>query len=701
MPITLTRKTVLPVLAAALLIAVIGYGAYTLYHAITPVRIGVLLPLSGELDENLTEPLEWAKDNINREGGINGRPLELVYRDTGSGNTTQLAREFLNDPSIAIVIGPPTSDDLYAVAPEFIAKKKLLISPEATAGDIVRAFGKKGYIWRTTQGDVAQIKVIFDVLKQKKIQRIALIYENTTYGNTFYQWTGFYATENGIDLSSIQGFEREGADLDSAVTGAVTAKPDIIIAACMPSDAVRIKKDIDASGSGIPLFLTDGGVSPYLVQTLGAAAEGVEATTPTADPGTGFTVAYQAKFGHEPSGYAAPTYDAVLLAAYTAARQESAPFEQLSDSFVFVVRGTGEKKGWDAQEAGETIRSLVSGESPRISGTTGPLLFDNLSGVDPVVSYYAHKAIEAGNFRTRGIISSIKTGADEDALSSLALSRASMSAFVDVNGTPGNATTLIPKKDLWAVIVSTSMDWNNYRHQADALTYYQLLKKNGVSDDHIILMVYDDVPFTSLNPKTGDVHHVPAGENIRKSARVDYNGSEVNPKTFLNVLSGNATPETPVVLGSTDESDVLVYIVDHGSPGAIIFPGGERLSTDTFTAAIQKMADEMKYRKLLVMVDICFGESVWGNATPPGMLYFTGSARTEPSHGAIYDSDIRQWISDDFSSAVYNQLTANPDITISDLYVNSYELVIGSHVRLLNAAQFGSLNIPVKEFFTP
>lgn len=701
MPLDLSRKTVLPVLAAALLIAVICFGAWTLWHAAQPVRIGVLMPLSGELDENLTEPLEWAKDTINREGGINGRTLELVYRDTGAGNTTLLARELLDDPTISVVIGPPTSDDLYAIAPEFIAQKKLLISPEATSGDIVRAFGKKGYVWRTTQGDVAQIKVIFDILKEKKVQRVALLYENTTYGSTFYQWTGFFATENGIELTSLQEFGRGGADLDTAVAAAVAAKPDIIVAACMPSDAVRIKEAIDASDRGIPLFLTDGGVSPYLVQTLGAAAEGIEATTPAADPETGFTIAYQAKFGHEPSGYAAPTYDAVLLAAYTIARHEYAPLEPLSDSIGFVVRGTGERKGWDAQEAGEAIRSLVSGNSPRITGTTGPLRYDNLSGVDPVVSYYAYRTVEAGDFRTRGIISSVKAGADEDALGSLALSRASRSAFVDVNGTAGNATGLGPKKDLWALIVSTSRDWSNYRHQADALAFYQLLKRNGVDDDHIILMIYDDVAFAAMNPRNGDIHHIPDGENIREGAGIDYSGTAVNPATFVNVLTGNATPETPRVLESTDESDVLVYIVDHGSPGAIVFPDGQQLSSARFTAAVEKMADEKKYRRLLVIVDICFGESVWGNATLPNVLYFTGSAKAEPSHGAIYDSEIRQWLSDDFSSAVYNELTGNPDITIRNLYVNSYERVIGSHVRLLNAAQFGSLNIPAKEFFTP
>ena len=43
-------------------------------------------------------------------------------------------------------------------------QKKLLISPLATSGDIFRAFGKKGYFWRTSQGDVAQVKTILSIL---------------------------------------------------------------------------------------------------------------------------------------------------------------------------------------------------------------------------------------------------------------------------------------------------------------------------------------------------------------------------------------------------------------------------------------------------------------------------------------------------------------------------------------------------------
>lgn len=254
-----------------------------------------------------------------------------MYRNTGSGNTSQLAGELLADDSIRIVIGPPTSDDVYMLAPEFIEKQKLLISPLATSGDIVRAFGKKGYFWRTTQGDVAQVNTIIGLLDGKGVHRIALLTENSTYGRTFYDWTGFFATENGLDLVSIRQFEPGSPTLNANVADALKENPEYLIAACGPSDAVTIRRAMDQSGKPVKLFLTDDAVSPDLIRSLGPAAEGIEGTSPGADPTTGFAVAYREKFGHEPTDYAAPAYDALLLAAYTTARQDAAPFESLDD----------------------------------------------------------------------------------------------------------------------------------------------------------------------------------------------------------------------------------------------------------------------------------------------------------------------------------------------------------------------------------
>jgi ABC-type branched-subunit amino acid transport system substrate-binding protein len=694
----MNKKTLVLIAVILLILAAGAWAGYSKIHANTPVRIGVLIPITGGIE--LKEPLEWAKDNINREGGIGGRPIQLVYKDTNKGNEMQLAEELLDDPSIHIVIGPETSDLVYALAPAFIVRKKLLISPETTSGDIIRAFGKKGYFWRTCQGDVAQDKMILSILKKKGAKKVALLTENTTWGDTFYDWTGFFSTEYGLELSSIRQFDQGSSSLDNDVADALKMNPDYIIAICEPTDAATIKRAIDRSGSPTKLFLADASGSQELIQLLGASAEGLEGTSLSADPSTGFTVAYEEKFGHLPADYAAPAYDALLLAAYTTARQDASFFESPDDSIRKVVYGNGTPQGWDAQESHEALSAIRTGETPSISGASGPLDYDTEFGVDPLITYYSHWIVEDGNFRTVETIGSAKTGLNSVAGESVARTKASANFVSFISSGTENYVPAVTKKDFQAVIIGPSGGWRNYRHQADALTVYTLLRENGVPDDHIILMVYDDVPTAPENPLQGDIHNIPKGKNIRPGADMDYTGSQVTASTLKNVLTGTKTASTPVVLESNASTDVFVYIASHGTPEGIAFRSGELFTTDDFTHVTDSMNRNQQYRQLIFVVDTCFGESIAMNATAPGILYLTGAAYNEPSLGAVYDMDIRQWLSDEFTVRVITILQSNRNITFRQLFAAAYEKVTGSHVRMITTGNV-SIDQPVMEFLKP
>jgi len=687
----------------ALIVVILAAGAwigYAVIHANTPVRIGVLLPITGDVE--FKEPLEWARDTINGQGGITGRPVELVYKDTGSGNITQLAQELLNDDSVRIVIGPDSSVGVYALAPEFIAKKKVLISPAATSGDILRAFGKNGYVWRTVQGDVAQVKVILTILKGRGATKVALLAENTTYGQTFYDWTGFFATEYGIEVPFIGQFDAGSPTLEADVADALKTDPDYLVAVAWPDDAARIKRAIDRSGSRTKLFLTDAAVKPGLISSLGAAAEGLEGTSPTADPATGFTDAYEKKFGQRPADFAAPTYDALLIAAYTEARQERAPFESLADSVRQVVYGEATVTGWDAQGVRTAIQDTLHGPMPWITGASGGLEYDEVLGVDPIASYYANWEVNNGTFRTVAVLDSVNsTTPEKTGGESAGESHASAGLMSSSSALAGTYTAPSERTDFKAVIVGPSRGWKNYRHQADALTVYTLLRQNGVSDDDIILMTYDDVPTIPENPLRGDIHNVPKGQNIRSGAQVDYSGSNVTAATFRNIMTGTSTASTPVVLTSNATTDVFVYIASHGAPGEIVFgTGNSVLTTEEFTGLTNSMKMDHQYRQMAFFVDTCFGESMATNVTAPGILYLTGAARNEPSLGAVYDMDIKQWLSDEFTSSVISTLRANGNITFRDLYPATYARVTGSHVRMISTGNFDQ-DVPVLKFLKP
>lgn len=76
----------------------------------------------------------------------------------------------------------------------------------------------------------------------------------------------------------------------------------------------------------------------------------------------------------------------------------------------------------------------------------------------------------------------------------------------------------------WAVLVCTSRYWFNYRHVANALSLYHSIKRLGIPDSQIILMLADDMPCNARNPRPGTVYnnaqrHINLyGENVE----VDY-----------------------------------------------------------------------------------------------------------------------------------------------------------------------------------
>lgn len=92
-------------------------------------------------------------------------------------------------------------------------------------------------------------------------------------------------------------------------------------------------------------------------------------------------------------------------------------------------------------------------------------------------------------------------------------------ACVEGKGSSGN---------VWAVLVAGSNGYYNYRHQADVCHAYQVLKSHGVPDDHIIVMMYDDVANDSNNPTPGEIINHPNGTNVYAGVPKDFVGREVN-----------------------------------------------------------------------------------------------------------------------------------------------------------------------------
>lgn len=107
---------------AAASAAALGLGFPYIARAADPIKVGVLQPLSGGL-ENLgqqgVQGTQLAIEEANEAGGVLGRPFELVIADdrTDPKTAVERARELIQRDQVVAIFGPVTSANRDAIQP--------------------------------------------------------------------------------------------------------------------------------------------------------------------------------------------------------------------------------------------------------------------------------------------------------------------------------------------------------------------------------------------------------------------------------------------------------------------------------------------------------------------------------------------------------------------------------------------------------
>jgi len=176
----------------------------------------------------------------------------------------------------------------------------------------------------------------------------------------------------------------------------------------------------------------------------------------------------------------------------------------------------------------------------------------------------------------------------------------------------------------WAILVDTSRFWFNYRHVANVLSIYRSVKRLGIPDSQIILMIADDMACNARNPRPATVFNN-ANQNINvygDDVEVDYRGYEVTVENFIRVLTGRLPPSTPRSkrLQSDERSNILVYMTGHGGDGFLKFQDAEEVSNVELADAFEQMWQKQRYHEIFFMIDTCQAESMFQKFYSPNIL---------------------------------------------------------------------------------
>jgi len=187
----------------------------------------------------------------------------------------------------------------------------------------------------------------------------------------------------------------------------------------------------------------------------------------------------------------------------------------------------------------------------------------------------------------------------------------------------------------WAVLVCTSRYWFNYRHIANALSVYRSIKRLGIPDSHIILMIADEMPCNARNPRPATVFNN-ANQHINvygDDVEVDYKGYEVTPENLIRVLTGRVGEDVPRSkrLLSDETSNILIYLTGHGGDGFIKFQEAEEITNFELADAFEQMWQKGRYNELLLLADTCQAASLYQKIYSPNVLAAASSRVGEDS----------------------------------------------------------------------
>ena len=265
--------------------------------------------------------IEFASEQVNREGGISGKPVGIDFIDDGetlrSGKL--VAQQIVASGRYAAVIGHLHSHVSLAAAPVYEAAGILMVTPASTAPALTR----RGYrlVFRTISSDDVTAERLVHLSKTRRARRIGLCYVRTDYGTGLANAFERRAVEAGLEVVSRTAYEpgsrstlyyqdifRDWLDLDL----------DLVVLAGTAPEAAHILRSMRDSGLLVPVIGGDGLDVADLPGEAGSAADGLEVVTafhpdnprPSVQR---FVRGFHARFGRTPDSWAARGYEATRV----------------------------------------------------------------------------------------------------------------------------------------------------------------------------------------------------------------------------------------------------------------------------------------------------------------------------------------------------------------------------------------------------
>ncbi len=291
-----------------------------------PIKVGVVLPLTGkeasfgEIERN---SFLLALEEINKAGGVKGRPIEFIIEDDTSKTDVgrSAVEKLIARDKVVIITGGYSSQVTNAMCAVAQQRQVPFLVNTGSADDITEQNWQ--YVFRLNPPVSEYANALTSFLQEVvKPKSAVILYENTLFGQRGSQEFADQAAKMGIKVLIKEGYEGGAVDFKPLLVKAKAAKPDLVYMISYELDAALLMRQAKELDFNAKLFVggAAGFTLPEFPKNAGEAAENVFSaalwTASVPYPGAKeYAEKYMKKFGSPTEYHGAEAYAAAYVVA--------------------------------------------------------------------------------------------------------------------------------------------------------------------------------------------------------------------------------------------------------------------------------------------------------------------------------------------------------------------------------------------------
>jgi branched-chain amino acid transport system substrate-binding protein len=293
-----------------------------------PIKVGAILSLTGPyagLGEPEKNTIDMLVDQINADGGINGRPLEVIIEDdaTEAEQTVAAATKLIDQDEVVALIGATGSGQTMAIRDQVVAAE---IPNVSIAGATVITGDFNEWVFQTPWSNTIVVPFTLDYIEAQGISKVAIIADSGGFAQDGVSVMKEFLADYDIEVVAEETFEPTDTDMTAQLTAIKGSDAEAVVLWSAGSAAAIVAQNMDALEMGIPLFGSHGNARKEFIDGAGEAAEGFKFAAGKilipesyGEGSEGYEVAtdfindYTAEYGVEPNTFAGHAYDALMI----------------------------------------------------------------------------------------------------------------------------------------------------------------------------------------------------------------------------------------------------------------------------------------------------------------------------------------------------------------------------------------------------